>query len=358
MRAAEAGTAALDAEWFDAMDTCVQCLGCETACPSGVPYGELIVATREATVAGHPPSRRLRAGLWLLGHPRLLRIGSRLLALVQRVGLVPRTGLLPRRLPLWAPRSRATGTGDVVLFTGCVMDAWQPEVHAAVEAVLEETGTTVERSGDRAGCCGALHEHAGLGEEARRSAERVMAALPGDRPILVDSAGCGAALKRYGHLLGTPAAEAFAARVLDVHEWLAPQMGRLPTGRQTAGSVIVHDPCHLRHAQGCHGAVRDVLRPYMEVVELDDEGLCCGAGGAYSLSEPALADEVRQRKVAAIRRAAGRSGSTVVVSANPGCTMHLVAAGVDVRHPMELLSEALREDPAEVGIGESVGDGG
>ena len=184
-----------------------------------------------------------------------------------------------------------------------------------------------------------------------------MAALPGDRPILVDSAGCGAALKRYGHLLGTPVAEAFAARVLDVHEWLAPQMGRLPTGRRTAGSVIVHDPCHLRHAQGCHGAVRDVLQPYMEVVELDDDGLCCGAGGAYSLSEPALADEVRQRKVAAIRRAAGRSGSTVVVSANPGCTMHLVAAGVDVRHPMELLSEAFREDPAEVGIGESVGDG-
>ena len=358
MRAAEAGTAALDAEWFEAMDTCVQCLGCETACPSGVPYGELIVATREATVAGHRPSRRLRAGLWLLGRPRLLRIGSRLLALVQRVGLVPRTGLLPRRLPLWAPRSRATGTGDVVLFTGCVMDAWQPEVHAAVEAVLEEMGTTVERSGDRAGCCGALHEHAGLGEEARRSAERVMAALPGDRPILVDSAGCGAALKRYGHLLGTPVAEAFAARVLDVHEWLAPQMGRLPTGRRTAGSVIVHDPCHLRHAQGCHGAVRDVLQAYMEVVELDDEGLCCGAGGAYSLSEPALADEVRQRKVAAIRRAAGRSGTTVVVSANPGCTMHLVAAGVDVRHPMELLSEALREDPAEVGIGESVDDAG
>ena len=245
-----------------------------------------------------------------------------------------------------------------MLFTGCVMDAWQPEVHAAVEAVLEEMGTTVERSGDRAGCCGALHEHAGLGEEARRSAERVMAALPGDRPILVDSAGCGAALKRYGHLLGTPVAEAFAARVLDVHEWLAPQMGRLPTGRRTAGSVIVHDPCHLRHAQGCHGAVRDVLQPYMEVVELDDEGLCCGAGGAYSLSEPALADEVRQRKVAAIRRATGRSGTTVVVSANPGCTMHLEAAGVDVRHPMELLSEALREDPAEVGIGESVDDAG
>ena len=165
-------------------------------------------------------------------------------------------------------------------------------------------------------------------------------------------------MKRCGHQLGSPAAEAFAARVLDVHEWLATQIGRLPTGRRTAGSVIVHDPCHLRHAQGCHGAVRDVLQPYMEVVELDDEGLCCGAGGAYSLTEPVLADEVRQRKVAAIGRAAGRSGATVVVSANPGCTMHLVAAGVDVRHPMEVLAEALREDPVEAGIGESVGDAG
>ena len=358
MRAAEAGVTALDAEWFEAIDTCVQCLGCETACPSGVPYGELIVATREATVIDHPPSRHLRAGLWLLDRPRLLRAGSRLLALIQRFGLVPRTGLLPRRLPLWAPRSRRTGTGDVVLFTGCVMDAWQPEVHAAVEAVLKEAGTTVERSGDRAGCCGALHEHAGLGEEARWHAERVIAALPGERPVLVDSAGCGAALKRYGDLLGTPAAAAFAARVFDVHEWLAPQMGRLSAAHGTAEPVIVHDPCHLRHAQRCHGAVRDVLQPYMEVVELDDQGLCCGAGGAYALSEAVLADEVRQRKVAAIGRAAGRSGATVVVSANPGCTMHLAAAGLEVHHPMEVLAEVLREDFTEAGTGESVADAG
>ena len=96
----------------------------------------------------------------------------------------------------------------------------------------------------------------------------------------------------------------------------------------------------------------------MEVVELDDEGLCCGAGGAYSLLEPAMADQIRQRKVAAIERAAGRSGARVVVSANPGCTIHLMAVGVEVRHPMEVLSDALGEDRAEAGIRESVSDAG
>jgi len=135
-------------------------------------------------------------------------------------------------------------------------------------------------------------------------------------------------------------------------------MGRLSAAHGTAEPVIVHDPCHLRHAQRCHGAVRDVLQPYMEVVELDDQGLCCGAGGAYALSEAVLADEVRQRKVAAIGRAAGRSGATVVVSANPGCTMHLAAAGLEVHHPMEVLAEVLREDFTEAGTGESVADAG
>ncbi|SVE30469.1 uncharacterized protein METZ01_LOCUS483323, partial [marine metagenome] len=111
------------------------------------------------------------------------------------------------------------GQADVVLFTGCVMDAWQPEVHDAVVEVLSAIKVTVERSGDRSGCCGALHGHAGMVEQERDHAERVVRAIGTDRPVLVDSAGCGAALKAYGELLATPEAREFASQGADVHEW-------------------------------------------------------------------------------------------------------------------------------------------
>jgi len=243
------------------------------------------------------------------------------------------------------------GKGDVVLFTGCVMDAWQPEIHDAVEKVLSSIQITVDRSGDQSGCCGALHGHAGLIDEERRHAQRVVHAIGADRPVLVDSAGCGAALKGYGDLLATPEARAFTAQVTDIHEWLAaePRLAALQAaiGHGDPGEenpVIVQDPCHLRHVQGCHGAVRDVLAPHVPLVELDDEGLCCGAGGAYSVLQPALATAARERKVAAIARATNRSGATTVVSANPGCAMHLAAAGLDVRHPIEVLADMLGSD--------------
>jgi glycolate oxidase iron-sulfur subunit len=163
-----------------------------------------------------------------------------------------------------------------------------------------------------------------------------MASMPGDAPVVVNSAGCGAALKDYGHLLGTPEAEAFAARVQDVHEFVAQHIDRLhPT--KHLGSVIVQDPCHLRHVQKAHMAVRTVLAPVADLKELDDDGVCCGAGGAFSVMQPELANSIRDRTVAAI----GRAGEGVVASANPGCAMHLAAAGLVVRHPIDLLADAL-----------------
>jgi glycolate oxidase iron-sulfur subunit len=168
-----------------------------------------------------------------------------------------------------------------------------------------------------------------------------MRSMPGSAPIVVNSAGCGAALKAYGHLLGTPEAHAFAARVVDVHEWLAPRLDRLTVTRRH-GAVIVQDPCHLRHVQRAHLPVRQVLARVADVVELDDEGLCCGAGGAFSALEPELAATIRERKLGAIRRAEQRTGAAVVASANPGCALHLAAAGATVRHPIELVAEAIR----------------
>jgi glycolate oxidase iron-sulfur subunit len=192
-------------------------------------------------------------------------------------------------------------------------------------------------TGARGACCGALAEHAGLRSQAAASARRVMAALPGEAPILVDSAGCGAMLKDYGHLLDTPEARAFASRVYDVHEWLAARRDRLPPLTRSPRPVAVQDPCHLRHVQHAHGAVRELLGATAELVELDDEGLCCGAGGAFSVQHPDLASAIRRRKVDAITR----TGAPVVASANPGCALHLAAAGLEVRHPFELLAEAL-----------------
>jgi glycolate oxidase iron-sulfur subunit len=335
-----------DASFLHSLETCVQCLGCETACPSGVPYRRLIEPARETLVDGalSRPPRSFRLALRALRWHRLVLAGSSLLGVAQRLRLVPagvarRLGL-PARIPVRQARLRPSGT-DVWLFTGCVMDAWMRDVHADVQRVVEAAGAGVALPGGGAACCGALALHAGLGGEARAAARRTMAALPGDAPILVDAAGCGAMLKDYGHLLGTPEAEAFSARVRDVHEWLADQDVEITVPRGDRPTVAIQDPCHLRHAQRSHAAVRTVLAPVADLVELDDEGLCCGAGGAYAAVQPELARSIRDRKLAAIARA----GSPVVASANPGCALHLAAAGVEVRHPCQILASALAQGP-------------
>ncbi|MFN8024433.1 MAG: (Fe-S)-binding protein [Acidimicrobiales bacterium] len=340
MRAVQLDDAPVDDSFVEFMATCVQCRGCEPACPSGVLYGHLIEATRTTLAAqGRITPWWQRIGFRVLPHHRLLLAGSSLLALAQRAHLVPRRAGLGR-LPLRRPRA-LRGTGDDVwLFTGCVMDAWLRDVHVATARVLQGVGVTYAIPGAGGGCCGALHVHAGLEDETRRLAARVMASMPGDAPIVVNSAGCGAALKDYGHLLGTSEAAAFSARVLDVHEFVASRVDRLRPVRHH-GRVIVQDPCHLRHVQRTHLAVRTVLGTVADLVELDDDGLCCGAGGAYSALEPELAGEIRDRKLASIDRVGGSRTAMLVASANPGCAMHLEAAGVRVAHPMVLVAEAL-----------------
>jgi len=338
----------LDGAFTGYMDACVQCRACETACPAGVPFGRLMEGTREVLARqrrSYQPWWR-RAGYRVLAHHRLVLAGSTALGVAQRARLVSRARSrrlgLPERVSVQRPKLVPSG-GQVWLYTGCVMDAWQREVHAAAMRVIEATGVSVAlpSNGGGAGCCGALAVHAGLSDIAARMAAATMASMPGDAPILVDSAGCGAAMKDYGHLLGSPAAVAFSERVHDVHEWLAARPDRLPAPRRSAVSgrvVAVQDPCHLRHVQRAHVHVRTVLAPYVaQLVELDDEGLCCGAGGAYAALHPDLAADIRLRKVAAIER----SGATVVASANPGCMVHLANAGLDARHPMTLIDEAI-----------------
>jgi glycolate oxidase iron-sulfur subunit len=318
-------------------ETCVQCRGCETACPSSVPFGHLMETVRETLADTHQMTPRWqRVAFVPLSHPHLLRAGSKALSVAQAASLVPKKLGLPP-LPRHQPKMHASGD-DVYLFTGCVMDAWQRSIHIDTERVVEAAGFTVHPTGDSAPCCGALQAHAGLTARTRKLARQAIRELAGNQPVLVDSAGCGAAMKEYRHLLGTDDAAKFSERVYDVSEWLAAHMDGLPAREPLDLRVAVQDPCHLRHVQRAHLATRTVLAPYVrELVELDDEGLCCGAGGAYSVLEPEMAALIKTRKLAAIERAA----ADIVVSANPGCSMHLAASGVNVVHPMTLLAKAL-----------------
>ena len=336
IRAVHHDDAPVTPEFVSFMETCVQCRGCEPACPSGVHYGSIQEGVRATLAERHRITPRWqRAAYWVLPRHRLLLVGSSILAVAQRMHLIPRRAGLPR-LSLRRPTPLSATGSDVWLFTGCVMDAWLRDTHTSTAKVLDHLGVTFALPGRGGGCCGALHTHAGLVGSARQLAADVMASMPGAAPIVVNSAGCGAALREYGHLVGSAEAVAFSARVLDVHEFVAAHIDRLrPKGH--VGAVIVQDPCHLRHVQKAHLAVRTVLAPVADLVELDDDGLCCGAGGAFSALEPELAGQIRERKLAAISRA----GNGLVASANPGCALHLAAAGLTVRHPIDILAEAL-----------------
>jgi glycolate oxidase iron-sulfur subunit len=345
MRMVEMEGAPIDAAFETAMNECVQCRGCEAACPSSVQFGHLMEATRSAL---HDRGERApwarRAAEWV-AYRLLLPVHWLLLATTWAAWLLQRLRVLPRRfgVPALSARSLATqldaprgGDPSAWCFTGCVMDAWLRDTHRSTVRVMRAAGANVARPGRGGDCCGALHVHAGRTHEAERLARRVIASMPGSAPIVVNSAGCGAVMKDYGRLLGTADAAEFSGRVRDFSEWV--EQEGMPPVRATSTTVVVQDPCHLRHVQRAHAAVRTVLAPAYTLVETDDDGLCCGAGGAYAVLQPELANEIRARKVGALRRAAA---GAIVASANPGCMLHLRQAGLDVRHPADLLADVL-----------------
>jgi glycolate oxidase iron-sulfur subunit len=344
MRAVEWGDAPIDDAFRRAMEECVACRGCEAACPSGVQFGALMESTRAAMPP--PASRWRRAAEWA-GYRVVLPRHWLLLALTwltwtaQRLRLVPKRFALPRLSAVSLARPLDVPVGgdpDAWLFTGCVMDAWLRETHRAAARVMRATGAELARPPAGAACCGALHIHAGRMREAHALARRVIASIPGTAPIVVDSAGCGAAMKEYGSWLGTAEANAFSARVRDFSEWIAAQ--GVPPLRACAVRVVVQDPCHLRHVQKAHAAVWTVLAPAYDLVDPADDGLCCGAGGAYAVMQPELSARILERKCEALRAASG-AASPIVASANPGCMLQLRGAGIDARHPADLLAEAL-----------------
>jgi len=335
----------------DALDSCIQCRACEPACPSGVRYGRMIESARHQMV-DHDGARGRRLVLSLLRYRRVLALSTPLVRAAMSLRLVPRrlrTAGVPWRS---GPRVRSTTTGqpDVWLFTGCVMDAWQRDVHRDAARLIGSTGATLRTPGRGGECCGALHLHSGLHDVARAWAARVMASMIGDSPVLVDSAGCGAALKEYGTLLDTPEARVFSARVFDIHEWLDERLSATSEPmNEDSDVIVVQDPCHLRHVQKRSEPVHRLLGRVGTTVSVPDDGLCCGAGGTYSVTHPDLAGALRTAKVDRIL-ALTRGRGAVVASANPGCSMHLSSdprlrrAGIEVQHPVRILAARLRID--------------
>jgi glycolate oxidase iron-sulfur subunit len=358
------GSLAMSAEVVRHFDLCLGCRACETACPSGVPYGKVLEATRERIeqdgARGIVDRLERRLLLEVFPKPSRLRLVANVVRLLRSLGL---WGVVEAALPAArlfpalgedrsATSSRALGEERrcVDLFTGCVAAIVQGNVNAAAIRALNRTGVSVDVP-ERQGCCGALHLHAGDLEGARTLARaNVDAFESGNGTVVVTAAGCGAAIREYGELLASDPAYAaraarLAQRVRDVTEVAAeePPAGELL--RPLALRVTYHDACHLAHAQGVLEAPRRLLRaiPGIELVELAESDLCCGSAGSYNLTEPEMARALGRRKVDNI----AATGADCVAVANPGCALQIAAelrrrgSGVRVAHPLELLDEAL-----------------
>jgi glycolate oxidase iron-sulfur subunit len=340
------------------LDRCLGCRGCEPVCPSGVGYGRGLEAARERMAETRTLSPVARLALWLLTTPfvspvvyagaRLLRATGlpRRLAGPGQIGFA--MGMLAAssggstppdsdRSPLPAPQERA------LLFGGCVMDGLFSHVHTATIRTLRVNGFEARTPGGQV-CCGALHAHAGMTDAARDLARRNIEAFgSGHEPIVVNSAGCGALLKDYGHLLpDDPAAARFAARVRDVSEILA-DAGPVPGGR-IEQRVAYDPPCHLLHAQRVADAPLQILKsiPGLHLMLVPDAEKCCGSAGLYTVVEPGLSRSVLAGKIARLEEA----GVDLVLTGNPGCIMQIGAGlaararPIPVRHPVELLDRS------------------
>jgi glycolate oxidase iron-sulfur subunit len=342
------------------LDTCLGCRACEAVCPAGVPYGRILEGAR----ASVPPrmgvasrlmlwatARRWRLSLvtlplWLAQRLGLLRLLAVVPGLREGLSGLPRlrlSNLVSRMSTNYQPPAGARERGQVVLFVGCVSDAWWRDVHWATIAVLTRIGWRV-RVPYGQGCCGALHAHAGRASTARKLAARNVDPLEQfEGTIVVSAAGCGAKLKEYGEVFDhQERPEAVASRVSDVLEVIRPADIRRLGARPPEGlrRIAMHDACHHAFAQGIVSQPRALLEAAgYEVVDLADGGRCCGAAGSYSLSHPEWARPLRDAKVDAINATA----PDAVAVANPGCELWISSAhdAPPVYHPVQLLAMAL-----------------
>ncbi|MDR5710044.1 MAG: heterodisulfide reductase-related iron-sulfur binding cluster [Armatimonadota bacterium] len=350
------------------VDRCLACLGCETACPSGVRYAELVLPFRELAERKHrrPLPERLLRGLvmTILPFPGRFRMAARAGVLVRPLRRIlparpramldllpprlPRANALPAVIPAQGkPRAR------VALLVGCVQQVLAPQINRAVVRVLSRNGVEVVVPRGQ-GCCGALALHSGFGELARRLARHNLRIFPENvDAVVANAAGCGSAMQEYGLLFrGRPEAEraaAFATSTRDVSAFLCELGFTSPPPLPRPVRVVYHDACHLLHAQRVREAPRRLLESVgnLELLEPADAEICCGSAGIYNLEHPGIAAELGRRKAQTLLS----TGAEVVATGNIGCMVQLRAhlralqRPLPVLHTFELLDRAYTGEP-------------
>lgn len=372
MRAIQDGRLALGATAVRHIDLCLGCRACEAACPSGVPYGELLEHTRAYVEQNHrrpafqailrriviemilPYPRRLKLALapaMMLKRGRAERLLPR--ALREALALIPNDAAAVK-LPELSPAITDGRRGRVGFVSGCVMSVMFGNTNMNSVRLLNRAGYDVVTPAAQ-GCCGALFAHGGRLARARDCARHNIAVFERLKldAIIINAAGCGSTLKEYGQLLGgdphwSERGRAFSGKVKDLTEFLAstsPPSSLAPRPSPLSPKVSCHDACHLAHAQRITKAPRELIHSIAgpNFVELPESDVCCGSAGSYNLTEPEMAERLQRRKVEHILA----SGADTVVTTNPGCILQIRAglakAGashIQVLHVADYLEQA------------------
>ena len=344
------------------LDRCLTCRNCESTCPSGVDYGHLVDIGRKIVDAKVPRPAPERALRWALKEG----LPSPLFGPAMKLGQLVRP-LLPAALKAKVPAPQASGAWPrrthprkVLLLAGCVQPAMSPNINSATARVLDAIGVQAVVA-PQAGCCGAVKFHLNDQEGGKAQMRATIDAWwphvqgqdgkAGIEAILMNASGCGVTVKDYGHLLADdPAYAAKAARISgltkDLSEWL-PELSVQLKGRikPVAQTIAFHPPCTLQHGQQLRGGVEQHLSTLGFKVKLTgcEPHLCCGSAGTYSVLNPELAYQLRDRKLGHLGQTFGATGTEVIVSANIGCITHLQSGtATPVRHWVELLDQALQ----------------
>ena len=352
MRSVADGRSTLTDRMQSAPGIVLDCRACETACPSGVHYGQLIepfrLAVKQADVRPEKKYDWFREIILFQLFPyadrmRTLLMPVRMMQQIGLFGLAERMGLLKlipgrlgRMVPLLPPPMKsgprlpkflpAIGRkrARVAFFVGCVADAMFRPTHWATLRVLQQNGCDIFIPPGQ-GCCGAIHFHAGDSLGARKMADANLVAFELDRydAIVVNHGGCGAMMKEYGlHWQDglQPHRDKFAAKVKDINEFLD-QLGLIPPTGRIEATATYHDACHLAHAQGLMEAPRRLLAaiPGLELRDLPESGICCGSAGTYNLFEPEMSDRLAERKIENILS----TGAKIVLASNAGCLLQI-----------------------------------
>jgi glycolate oxidase iron-sulfur subunit len=377
MRTVTDGRLAVDDAVRKHLDLCLNCRACETACPSGVKYHQILEPFREGLAERLPtppfPWLQRLAMARIFPYRGRVRFALAPLRIIQRLGLggllrsiagrlpktvramyetlpelAPHNGSLPELLPAEGPRR-----ARVALFLGCIADGVYPQTNLATARVLQRNGCEVWIPRSQ-GCCGALDYHSVKMSRAEAFARANLeafgfgrATIPEPDAIITNAAGCGAMLKDYGHIYRetelADAARKFAAKIRDISEFLI-ELGLVKPTNPVRMKATYHDACHLRHAQHIYQEPRKLLAaiPGLELVPLVESELCCGAAGSYNLTQPEMSDLLGQRKANCILA----TGADAVITGNVGCllqiTKHLRKAkpNLQVLHPVDVLWRA------------------